>query len=187
MTGFSLDDFTKINRPTRRRWPVLGRRSRQVEVRAERQARADRDAAIEAAREQHYRHQKLYAAVLRDVGAVIPLNCDKCCPICYPFVPPPQDSSLEVHDLRGLPVKKGKSLSGKRGICKRCGGKIIGLPNARHLWYHPNADCGNPLTKPPVIERRCLGCNKVLEHPSPQQRHCGTNCRQRAYYYRHRD
>jgi len=184
MSGFTLSDFTKIAAPHRHRWSILGRRSRQVEIRAERQAAANLLAEVEQARLAHYRRAKIVAMCIRNYGKSIPLDCPDTCPVCHKFVPPPQDSSLEVHDLRGLPVKKGKSLSGKRGICKRCGGKIIGLPNARRLWYHP--DCSDKSTTPPPIERRCLGCNRVLVNPSPQQRHCGTNCRQRAYYYRHK-
>jgi len=172
MTGFSLDDFTKINSPTRTKWAILGRRSRQGAVRAERQARADRDAAIEQAREQHYRRQKLYAAVLRDVGAVIPLNCDTDCPICHPPAPA-HDPAIEIRDLRGGAATK-KRPSGKKGTCRICG-KIC----LKSLYYHKACRLEPPPTKKPIPT--CRWCAHPLpEGSSPLRKWCSVSCCSKA-------
>jgi len=168
----SLDSFTKISRPTRTKWAVLGRRSRQVDARVERQRLAD--IAIE--REAHYRRRRSEAYALRAFGKVVPSPCGAECPVCHPQASTPDPAYYEIRDLRqGRAAVKRPT--GKTGTCRLCG-----KPCAKRYYYHRACR----LSPAAIVKRTptCLWDAKPLT--GGQVKWCSRSCCAKAYRARTR-
>jgi hypothetical protein len=167
MSDLTLDSFTKIGRPTRTRWAVLGRRNRQVDARAERQRLAE----IEIEREAHYRRRKSEASALRNYGKSVPSPCGAECPVCHPPAPE-HDSQFEIRDLREGRAA-AKRPTGKTGTCRLCG-----KPCPKRCYYHRSCRLQPGAA---VIKRTptCLWDAKPLT--GGQTKWCSRSCQNKAY------
>ena len=158
---------------------ILARR-RLCWIQEDAQARVEE--AIEIERREHYRRQKMNAAVIRD-GHPPGENyfpCNILCPICHPEPELKEESTsrLDIRDLRAGVSKH--ATPGKRGTCKQCGTKC-----SSKRWVYCSTECKAAARKKRNL-RACEWCKGTLPEGSRKdKRYCNNVCRQRAYVRRH--
>ena len=148
-------------------------------------ARARVEEAVEIERREHFRRQKMNAAVIRD-GHPPGENyfpCNILCPICHPELPEEatkKEPPLAVRDLRAG-VSKHATV-GKRGVCRECGSRCS---NPR--WIYDTVECRLAARKKRNL-RACEECKGTLPEGSRKdKRFCSNRCKLRSVRQRRKD